>query len=90
MHPLITADEEWGWQYVTPENIENALIMVEDLKGYKFYEEVKAGLLKMRDVNFEDAVKVHNLIWDYQNGTIGEGKELDYEKIDKIVNKYFN
>lgn len=90
MHPLIKADEKWGIQYVTPENIENALIMVEDLKEHEFYEDVKNGLLKMRDANFEDAVIIHNLIWNYQMGTIGEGEGLDYESIDKITKKYFN
>lgn len=89
MHPLIIAKEEWGRQYVTPQNIDNALIMLEDAKDIEFYEEIKEGLLKMKDANFEDALNIHNLIWNYQHGTIGEGKELDTEALDIITEKYF-
>lgn len=89
MHSLIIAKEEWGRQYVTPENIDNALVMLEDARDIEFYEEVKEGLLKMKNANFEDALKIHNVIWSYQHGNIGKGKVLDTDAINIITEKYF-
>lgn len=69
MHPLIITDDnkEWGTQLVTKENIGNALILIEEISSsLYFYDELKEYLLKMNEGNFQDAVKVHNLIWNYQ------------------------
>ena len=92
MHPLIITNDnkEWGTQVVNKENIGNALILIEYISSnLYFYDELKGYLLKMSEGNFEDAVTVHNLIWNYQGGEIGRAIKLDEEEITIITEKYF-
>lgn len=92
MHPLIITDDnkEWGTQLVTKENIDNALMLLENISSnLYFYDELNGYLLKMSEGNFEDAVRIHNLIWNYQGGEIGRATKLDNEEISIITEMYF-
>ena len=74
---------------INPQTIDVALnslnnIEDEEARNYLYYE-----LSKWKIGDFENAVLVHNYVWNMLNGNIGKALSLDNYEIDKIKSKYF-
>lgn len=67
--------KKWGALQVTPDRVERLIEIVEanDYQHEDFYLET---LKEWEAGNFENAVTVHNYIWNVKNGTIGEAERL--------------
>lgn len=75
-HSKVYAEDKWGKsRQMSPENIESLLTIVEANKYMEksFYRNT---LEEWREGNFSNAVDVHNTIWNWHNGTIGEATRL--------------
>lgn len=68
-----------GSTEITKETISIALSLVNDVDQY-LYKEIS----KWKDGDFNNAVEVHNYVWNNLDGEIGKAKALDKEAINKI------
>ena len=50
---------------------------------------LRNSLTKWKKGDFSNAVEVHNYVWEMLDGSVGKAHNLDTEKINEIVNKYF-
>lgn len=76
-HQKVEADQKWGFVEMTPSNIKSAIQLVEQNKNnlvhYAFYME---ALKKWEKGDFSNCVEVHNQIWNWQGGSVGEATDL--------------
>lgn len=77
-HQKVHANQKWGASEIT---VDKVLLLIEEIKSAQFEKESTKDMLlatleswSMSD--FSNAVKDHNLIWEYQNGNIGKATRL--------------
>lgn len=86
---LIKADYKWQCSEVTPKTIKIALEGVEKIEDNYDRMHLRNSLTKWKKGDFSNAVEVHNYVWEMLDGSVGKAHNLDTEKINEIVNKYF-
>lgn len=79
---LIISNDIWGYEEVNGLNIETAL------KIFKDDEKIVNYLNQWLEKDFSNSVEFHNYIWEMLGGTIGKATELDYDKINEVVEKW--
>lgn len=76
-HQKVSADVKWGSIEITPESVAIMVALLERDGGkYKEEEYYWEVLNDWKVGNFSNAVHVHNTIWNWHNGTVGEAKRL--------------
>lgn len=76
-HSHVEAQPKWGNVPSSPDNIENLLTIVQTNQDeYKFSEYYVEVLEKWKEGDFSNAVDVHNTIWKWHGGTVGEATGL--------------
>ena len=90
-HQKILADEKRGAIEMTPENIQNLLIIVqENYKKYEHGDYYESVLNQWNNGNFANSVEIHNTIWNWHNGTVGRATGLMNEHEErKFVEEHF-
>lgn len=86
---LVEAEYKWQCSEVTPKTIELALKGVEEIKDDYDRMHLRNSLRKWKDGDFSNAVDVHNYVWEMLDGNVGKAEELDKDKIQDILNKYY-
>lgn len=86
---IVEAEHKWGTTEITPKTIDIALKSVEFIDGDIDRIKLKEGLKKWSMGDFSSGVEVHNIVWAKLDGSIGIAENLDYEMINKIIDKYF-
>jgi glutamate mutase epsilon subunit len=74
-HQKIHAEEKWGHKQITEESIEEMLSIAEE-SDYEYKDFYISSLEQWQAGNFEDAVKVHNIICNANDGTVGKAERL--------------
>ncbi|MBM7572913.1 DUF6241 domain-containing protein [Aquibacillus albus] len=74
-HQKVYADEKWGSAEITKERIVKMreIIYEKDFANEQF---LSSALSQWEQGNFENAVDVHNYIWEQRNGTAGKATRL--------------
>ncbi|WKA55856.1 DUF6241 domain-containing protein [Planococcus shixiaomingii] len=76
-HQKVEADKKWGAVKMTPENIESLLVIVKaNQDKYEHGEYYRTILEEWQAGNFENAVSVHNFVWQLKGGTVGRATGL--------------
>lgn len=76
-HQHVVADKKWGSVETTPQNIKNLLAIVQSNQdAYEHSDFYIQTLEQWQDGNFNNAVGVHNTIWNWQGGTVGRATDL--------------
>lgn len=88
-HQKVHAEDKWGRETITDDLIADMLFHLESTEyvNQEFYFET---LTQWSEGNFDNAVDVHNFIWQLQGGTVGIATRLlseDEEK--KYLRKWF-
>ncbi|KYG59401.1 DUF6241 domain-containing protein [Planococcus maritimus] len=90
-HQKVVADEKRGVVEMTPETIENMLLIVtanQDVYDRAFFYELELNAWQESD--FSNASEFHNVIWKLQNGVDGEATGLMTEEQEaRFVEKHF-
>lgn len=86
-HQKVEAHEKWGSEKITDKKIDEMLEILdeENYVNEKFFREV---LNAWKDGDFSNAVVVHNTIWEWQGGTLGEAKRLMTPEEEKEYIKF--
>lgn len=74
-HQKVMAEEKWGHKRITEESIEEMLRIAEE-SNYEYKDFYIDTLKRWQAGDFNNAVKVHNIIWNANNGTIGKAERL--------------
>lgn len=74
-HQKVMAEEKWGHKRITEESIEEMLGIAEE-SNYEYKDFYIDTLKRWQAGDFNNAVKVHNIIWNANNGTIGKAERL--------------
>lgn len=83
-------NRKYGQIEITPENIDIAiscLSLVNDESTRNFIEE---QLTKWKNGDFDNAVMVHNFVWDILEGEVGKARAVDKSAVRKTKAKYFS
>lgn len=90
-HQKIVAEEKRGAIEMTPENIQNLLIIVqENYEKYEHGDYYESVLNQWKNGNFANSVEIHNTIWNWHNGTVGRATGLMNEEEErKFVEEHF-
>lgn len=86
---LVVAEYKWQCGEVTPKTINLALKGVEKIKDPYDRMHLRNSLEKWKDGDFSNSVDVHNYVWEMLDGSVGKAEELDKDKIQNILNKYY-
>lgn len=78
-HQKVKADRKWGNVQITDERIEEMLGIAEE-SSYSYKDFYVETLNEWQDGNFDNAVEVHNTIWNSKNGTVGKAYGLMTER----------
>lgn len=77
---IVAADGEiWGKEEITMRKIDDVLASTKDVDNY-LYDEIS----KWKNLDFSNAVDVHNYVWASLQGTIGRAVSLNDEEIEKV------
>ncbi|MGL4913657.1 MAG: DUF6241 domain-containing protein [Romboutsia sp.] len=82
-------NRENGYTEVTPKTIDIAIDSLKNLYNEEDREYLALLLEDWKIGDFDNAVEVHNYVWNMLNGEVGEAGSLDYEEIEKIKNNHF-
>ncbi|WP_059104271.1 DUF6241 domain-containing protein [Shouchella shacheensis] len=74
-HQKVEADEKWTNLEATPERIEEVYDKIKDISHPKA-EELKELIEPWLEGDFSNAVEVHNTVWGWEGGTVGEATRL--------------
>jgi Family of unknown function (DUF6241) len=90
-HQKVHSEEKWGAIPMTPDRIARLLEVVEhNIDAYVYSEAYIEILSKWIVGDFSMAVKEHNLIHTFQNGTVGEATRLMTPQEEKdYIDFYF-
>jgi Family of unknown function (DUF6241) len=79
-HQKVVAEDKWGIYQISEERIDNMLEVLDKVKGtaeeYKYQDFYVEALTEWDKGNFNNAVDVHNHIWNLNGGTIGKAERL--------------
>ncbi len=79
-HQKVVAEDKWGIYQISEERIDNMLEVLDKVKGtpeeYKYQDFYSEALTEWDKGNFNNAVDVHNYIWNLNGGTIGKAERL--------------
>lgn len=91
-HQKVKADKKWGAVEMTPQKIEDLLVIVNaNAKLYEHGEYYQAVLKEWQAGDFSNSVEVHNFIWNLQGGTVGRATRLlDEQEEQAYVEKNFS
>lgn len=91
-HQKVKADKKWGAVEMTPQNIEDLLVIVNaNAKLYEHGEYYQTVLKEWQAGDFSNSVEVHNFIWNLQGGTVGRATGLlDEQEEQAYVEKNFS
>lgn len=87
---IIHAEYKWECTEITPNTISKALEGVEFIKDDYDRMHLRNSLTKWSKGNFNNAVDVHNYVWEMLDGTVGKAYTADDNEIKKILNTYFS
>ncbi|WP_338751225.1 DUF6241 domain-containing protein [Bacillus sp. FJAT-52991] len=85
-HQFVIADDKWGAVEMTPERIDQ-LTEIVSVNDYPNKERILSILEKWKKGNFETVDDDHNVIWNMQDGNIGEAKGVMSEKEQEAFKK---
>ncbi|WP_226657614.1 DUF6241 domain-containing protein [Guptibacillus hwajinpoensis] len=79
-HQKVIAEDKWGIYQISEERIDNMLEVLDKVEGtaeeYKYQDFYTEALIEWDNGNFNNAVDVHNHIWNLNGGTIGKAERL--------------
>lgn len=82
-------DRKYGIVEITPESVDIAITSL----GYVGDNDVKAylnrQLLSWKKGDFDNAVEVHNYVWNILGGEVGKAIYIKHDEVNKIKSKYF-
>ena len=78
-----------GYTEITPNTIDIAIESLKNLQNKEDGDYLEVLLQEWKIGNFDNAVEVHNYVWNMLEGEVGEAGSLDYEEIEKIKNNHF-
>ncbi len=87
---IVKANRKYGAIEITPENIDKAINGLKYINNEYAKEYLNGALNRWKSGEFDNAVVVHNYVWDMLDGQIGKAFSVDYEKVNKVKSKYFN
>lgn len=91
-HPVIKANAKWMKDVVpTKENVKKAMKEIDE-NGYDFdghVQEVGRILNDFSKGEFKEAHKLHNIMWDMQDGVTGKARGVDKRAIREVIKLYY-
>ncbi len=85
-HGAIVAKDKWGYLTLNDENI---FILLTELAAVDSRNHVERGMIDMLSNWYHGDVsgidEDHNFLWDWQQGTIGEAKGMDWEGVEQEI-----
>lgn len=90
-HQKIEATEKRGAIEMTPARIDEMIKILRANEGaYEAYDFYEQSLTAWEQGDFSNAVKVHNTIWEWHNGTVGRATGMmSKEQEAEFVEKHF-
>ena len=78
---IVAEDGEiWGTYQITKDDLSNVKNQVLGNDDYLYNE-----LSKWLELDFSNAVEVHNYVWEKLGGTVGKAEKLNDEKIQEVI-----
>ena len=78
---VIVSSQIWGYEEINETNINEALDIFKD------DEKIVNYLNQWLEKDFSNSVEFHNYIWEMLGGTMGKATDLDFNKINEVVEK---
>lgn len=78
---IVAEDGEiWGTYQITKDDLSNVKNQVLGNDDYLYNE-----LSKWLELDFSNAVEVHNYVWEKLGGTVGKAEKLNDEKVQEVI-----
>lgn len=82
-------DRKYGIVEITPESVDIAITSLGYVKDNGVKEYLNRQLLNWKKGNFDNAVEVHNYVWNILGGEVGKAISIKQGEVNKIKSKYF-
>lgn len=82
-------DRKYGIVEITPESVDIAITSLGYVKDNGVKEYLNRQLLNWKKGNFDNAVEVHNYVWNILGGEVGKAISIKHDEVNKIKSKYF-
>ena len=82
-------NRKYGEIPITPFNINQGIEGLKYIQDEGAVSYLNNALLKWKEGDFNNAVLVHNFVWEMLDGEVGKAISINSEKVDTIKNKYF-
>ncbi|MCH1960525.1 MULTISPECIES: DUF6241 domain-containing protein [Romboutsia] len=82
-------DRKYGMVEITPESVDIAITSLGYIKDNGVKEYLNRQLLNWKKGDFDNAVEVHNYVWNILGGEVGKAIAIKHDEVNKIKSKYF-
>ncbi|MGL5315164.1 MAG: DUF6241 domain-containing protein [Peptostreptococcaceae bacterium] len=82
-------NRKYGQIEITPENIDIAISSLDLVGDSSTRSYIKDQLNKWKDGDFDNAVTIHNFVWDILEGEVGKAIAVDRNAVREIKAKHF-
>ncbi|WP_195940409.1 DUF6241 domain-containing protein [Romboutsia sp. 1001713B170131_170501_G6] len=82
-------DRKYGIVEITPESVDIAITSLGYVKDNDVKEYLNRQLLNWKKGDFDNAVEVHNYVWNILGGEVGKAISIKHDEVNKIKSKYF-
>ena len=83
-------NRKYGKIEITPDHIDIAISCLSLVNDESTRSFIEGQLMEWKEGNFDNAVMIHNFVWDILNGEVGKAIAVDQNAVRKIRAKYFN
>lgn len=82
-------DRKYGIVEITPESVDIAITSLGYVKDNDVKSYLNRQLLSWKKGDFDNAVEVHNYVWNILGGEVGKAISIKHDEVNKIKSKYF-
>lgn len=83
-------NKKYGNIEITPESIELAIEGLVYIENHEVKTYLQTELNKWKNGKFDNAVEVHNYVWNILGGQIGKAISINKDKVNEVVKNYFS
>ena len=83
-------NKKYGNIGITPESIELAIEGLVYIENHEVKTYLQTELNKWKNGKFDNAVEVHNYVWNMLGGQVGKAISINKDKVNEIVKNYFS